>query len=405
MRSMRCLGLGCWPTSVTSAAPPGSAPTSHGRGCRSPMRRRIWLHGNRSARSHHRRRRRLRVAADRSAGEVPAEWLSAARVGVPLAAIGCHAGRRRGPHRRRAGAGDQRRAHRLPALLSWPMTTSQVRRNVLVLALCQAVSMTAMTITVTVTVSQRRGPGDGQGLATVPIGLQAVATMRRQSRHPPDAPPGRRFGFLVGARRHRRRDSSASCRSSISASGCCAWPTSHLRGPGLCRLLSLRGGRRRRRSVSQPCDLARSGRRSRRRDLRSDAVAMVAGDVPERHLRRVLRRDRPALISASWTVAAGTDAPLLSREERATVRPAAGRDPAATCRRRRAARRHDRLWGDGVPDDGHAAGDDPPPFRILRLAQRHPVARARHVRAVLRDRAPDQAVGRLERPVARARSC
>ncbi|MGH6927581.1 MAG: MFS transporter, partial [Dongiaceae bacterium] len=80
------------------------------------------------------------------------------------------------------------------------MTTSQVRRNVLVLALCQAVSMTAMTITVTVTVLNGEALVTDKAWATVPIGLQAVATMLTTI--PASAlmrARGRRFGFTLGA--------------------------------------------------------------------------------------------------------------------------------------------------------------------------------------------------------------
>lgn len=80
------------------------------------------------------------------------------------------------------------------------MTKSQVRRNVLVLALCQALSMTAMTITVTVTALNGEALVTAKAWATVPIGLQAVATMLTTI--PASASMrarGRRFGFTLGA--------------------------------------------------------------------------------------------------------------------------------------------------------------------------------------------------------------
>lgn len=80
------------------------------------------------------------------------------------------------------------------------MTTSAVRRNVLVLTLCQALAMTAMTVTVTVTVLNGELLVMEKAWATVPIGLQAVATMLTTL--PASAlmrARGRRFGFSLGA--------------------------------------------------------------------------------------------------------------------------------------------------------------------------------------------------------------
>jgi predicted MFS family arabinose efflux permease len=80
------------------------------------------------------------------------------------------------------------------------MTTSQVRRNVFVLALCQALSNTAMTVTVTVTALNGDALVTEKAWATVPIGLQAVATMLTTI--PASAlmrACGRRFGFSLGA--------------------------------------------------------------------------------------------------------------------------------------------------------------------------------------------------------------
>jgi len=80
------------------------------------------------------------------------------------------------------------------------MTGSVVRRNVLVLALCQALSMTAMTITVTVTALNGEALLTEKAWATVPIGLQALATMLTTI--PASAvmrARSRRFGFTLGA--------------------------------------------------------------------------------------------------------------------------------------------------------------------------------------------------------------
>ena len=80
------------------------------------------------------------------------------------------------------------------------MTTPQVRRNVFVLALCQALSNTAMTVTVTVTALNGDALVTQKAWATVPIGLQAVATMLTTI--PASAlmrARGRRFGFSLGA--------------------------------------------------------------------------------------------------------------------------------------------------------------------------------------------------------------
>ncbi len=74
------------------------------------------------------------------------------------------------------------------------------RRTIFVLAMCQALAMTGMTITVTVTALNGETLAIDKAWATVPIGLQAIATMlttlpasalmRRR---------GRRFGFSLGA--------------------------------------------------------------------------------------------------------------------------------------------------------------------------------------------------------------
>jgi MFS family permease len=75
-----------------------------------------------------------------------------------------------------------------------------VRRNVLVLALCQALSMTAMTITITVTALNGEALLVEKEWATVPLGLQAVATVLTTI--PASAlmgARGRRFGFTLGA--------------------------------------------------------------------------------------------------------------------------------------------------------------------------------------------------------------
>lgn len=74
------------------------------------------------------------------------------------------------------------------------------RRNVLILALCQALSMTIMSISMTVTALNGEELAPDKAWATIPLGLQAVATMavtipasqfmRRF---------GRRSGFTVGA--------------------------------------------------------------------------------------------------------------------------------------------------------------------------------------------------------------
>ena len=80
------------------------------------------------------------------------------------------------------------------------MSPSAVHRNVLVLALCQALSMTAMTITVTVTALNGEALLTEKGWATVPISLQAVATMLTTI--PASAlmrARSRRFGFTLGA--------------------------------------------------------------------------------------------------------------------------------------------------------------------------------------------------------------
>ena len=80
------------------------------------------------------------------------------------------------------------------------MIRDPVHRNVLILALCQALSMTVMSISMTITALNGEDLAPAAGWATVPLGLQAIATMaatipasqfmRRW---------GRRAGFTVGA--------------------------------------------------------------------------------------------------------------------------------------------------------------------------------------------------------------
>lgn len=80
------------------------------------------------------------------------------------------------------------------------MSSTATRRNVLILALCQALSMTIMTISMAVTALNGEALAPHPAWATVPLGLQAVATMamtipasqfmRRF---------GRRSGFTLGA--------------------------------------------------------------------------------------------------------------------------------------------------------------------------------------------------------------
>ena len=80
------------------------------------------------------------------------------------------------------------------------VTDPAVRRNVFILALCQALAMTAMTITITVTVLNGKALLTDESWATVPISLQALATMLTTI--PASAlmrAKGRRFGFTLGA--------------------------------------------------------------------------------------------------------------------------------------------------------------------------------------------------------------
>jgi MFS family permease len=80
------------------------------------------------------------------------------------------------------------------------MSRSAVRRNVLILALCQALTMTIMSISITVTALNGEELAPDPAWATIPLGLQAIATMAAtmpashlmQWR-------GRRFGFTLGA--------------------------------------------------------------------------------------------------------------------------------------------------------------------------------------------------------------
>ena len=80
------------------------------------------------------------------------------------------------------------------------MTDSTTRRNVLILALCQALSMTIMSISMTVTALNGEELAPNKAWATIPLGLQAVATMaatipasQLMRRF------GRRAGFTLGA--------------------------------------------------------------------------------------------------------------------------------------------------------------------------------------------------------------
>ncbi|HZF34329.1 MAG TPA: MFS transporter [Candidatus Angelobacter sp.] len=80
------------------------------------------------------------------------------------------------------------------------MIDSTVRRNVFILALCQALAMTAMTITITVTALNGEALLTDKAWATVPLALQALATMLTTI--PASAlmrAKGRRFGFTLGA--------------------------------------------------------------------------------------------------------------------------------------------------------------------------------------------------------------
>jgi MFS family permease len=80
------------------------------------------------------------------------------------------------------------------------MNRATVRRNVLILALCQALAMTAMTITMTVTALNGEELLIDKAWATVPLGLQAIATALTTI--PASAlmrARGRRFGFTLGA--------------------------------------------------------------------------------------------------------------------------------------------------------------------------------------------------------------
>ena len=80
------------------------------------------------------------------------------------------------------------------------VTKSPIRRNVFILALCQALAMTAMTITITVTALNGEALLTDKAWATVPLGLQALATMLTTI--PASAlmrAKGRRFGFTLGA--------------------------------------------------------------------------------------------------------------------------------------------------------------------------------------------------------------
>jgi predicted MFS family arabinose efflux permease len=80
------------------------------------------------------------------------------------------------------------------------VTKSAVRRNVFILALCQALAMTAMTITITVTALNGDALLTDKEWATVPLALQALATMLTTI--PASAlmrAKGRRFGFTLGA--------------------------------------------------------------------------------------------------------------------------------------------------------------------------------------------------------------
>jgi MFS family permease len=78
--------------------------------------------------------------------------------------------------------------------------TPDARLTVFLLAFCQALAMTGMTITVTVTALNGEMLAEDKAWSTVPIGLQAIATMLVT--FPASAlmrARGRRFGFSVGA--------------------------------------------------------------------------------------------------------------------------------------------------------------------------------------------------------------
>src|SRR5882672_8765488 len=80
------------------------------------------------------------------------------------------------------------------------MIDSTVRRNVFILALCQGLAMTAMTITITVTALNGEALLTDKQWATVPLMMQALATMLTTI--PASAlmrAKGRRFGFTLGA--------------------------------------------------------------------------------------------------------------------------------------------------------------------------------------------------------------
>lgn len=80
------------------------------------------------------------------------------------------------------------------------MSPAATRRNVLILALCQALSMTIMTISMSVTALNGEELAPDKAWATVPLGLQALATMAATI---PASQlmrwRGRRFGFTLGA--------------------------------------------------------------------------------------------------------------------------------------------------------------------------------------------------------------
>jgi MFS family permease len=80
------------------------------------------------------------------------------------------------------------------------MTARDIRQSILFLAICQALSMSAMTITMTVTALNGELLAADKAWSTVPIGFQAIATMLTTM--PASAlmrVRGRRFGFTVGA--------------------------------------------------------------------------------------------------------------------------------------------------------------------------------------------------------------
>src|ERR1700690_2425328 len=83
----------------------------------------------------------------------------------------------------------------------WPaMILTPQRRNVLVLAFCQAMTMTSMTMMVTVSSLVGQALADAKAFATWPLGLQQIGVM--MATFPASLLMrrfGRRAGFSVGA--------------------------------------------------------------------------------------------------------------------------------------------------------------------------------------------------------------